>query len=261
MRQALDSPWGAAGVPLRLTSYVLSPTAGKSLTLLVADVDPAAVAFENKGGRSDGALETFAVITGRDSGETFTSERRLDLSLPPEVKERVAKTWLPVVRDFQLPPGIYQARLLVRDPKSGRVGSVRHEFQVEEPAKFHISTPLLTDTLQGAPGAQQPVPLARRTFTAGSRLFCAYEAYGLNASAGTPKVSAGYIVKSAAGTTLLSQPLAPLANVTPAGVGQTLVLSLQGVAPGDYELVLSVRDDGSNEAVQVREPFTVVAAQ
>ncbi len=256
VRRALDSPWGADGIPLRLTSYVLAPTGAKSLTLLVAEADPAGVAFESKAGREDGVLETFAVVTARDSGETFTAERRLDLSLPHDVLARLGTAWLPVMRDFQLPAGVYQARLLVRDPKTGRVGSVRHEFEVPEPAKFHISTPLLTDTLQGDAANPRPTPLARRAFAAGSRLFCAYEVYGLAAGA---RVSSGYIVKSAAGATLLSQPLKPFAEGAP--LGQTMVLSLQGVAPGDYEIVLSVRDDGTGEAVQVREAFTVVAAR
>ncbi len=263
VRRALDSPWGAEGIPLRLTSYVLGPSGAKSLTLLVADADPAGFAFEEKGGRSEAALESFAVITARDSGETFTTEKRIDLSLPHEVKERLGKSWLPILREFQLPPGVYQARLLVRDTRSGRVGSVRHEFEVEGTSKFRITTPILTDTLQaGDPSAQaapRPVPLARRTFVTGTRLFCAYEVHGVAPTGvGEARVSAGYSIQSTSGM-LGSQPLTPLRPALGGQVSQVIVLSLEGVAPGGYELVLSVRDDATNEAVQVREAFAVVA--
>ncbi len=262
VRRGLDSPWGAEGIPLRLTSYVLGPSGGKALTLLVADADPAGFAFEEQAGRSEATLETFAVVTARDSGETFTAERRIDLSLPHEVKERLGQSWLPIVRDFQLPAGVYQARLLVRDTRSGRVGSVRHEFEVEASSRFRITTPILTDTLQGAAASGQaqarPVPLARRTFATGAPLYCAYEVHGVApAGVGEARVSAGYSIQSASGM-LASQPLTPLQGAADGQVSQIIVLSLEGVAPGDYELVLSVRDDATNEAVQIREPFTVV---
>ena len=76
---------------------------------------------------------------------------------------------------------------------------------------------------------------------------------------GTARASAGYIIKSAEGTTLTSQPLTPLRESGGGPLSQTIVLSLQGIVSGEYELVLSVRDDATGEAVQVREPFAVVA--
>jgi len=36
-----------------------------------------------------------------------------------------------------------------------------------------------------------------------------------------------------------------------------LYLSLQGAAPGDYEVVLTIRDEVAGRAIEVTDPFTV----
>src|SRR6185503_15902979 len=148
IRSPLDSPFDAAGIPLRLASYVLRPAnTGKSTVLLAAEVDADAVALRLNGARFEGTVETTFLVSARDSGETFHQERRLDLSLPPDMKAKLDATGIPVLRDFQLPPGSYQARLLVKDAGSGRIGTVRQQFEVADPNAFHVSTPILTDTL------------------------------------------------------------------------------------------------------------------
>jgi VWFA-related protein len=264
VRRDLDSPFSVDAIPLRLASYVLGERSTKRTVLLVADANPASLSLADKGGRFEGALESFVVVASRDTGETFTSRKRIDLSLPREVRAGMTRRWLPIVRDFELPPGTYQARLLVRDVASGRVGVVRHEFEVPDPRPLQLSSPILTDTVEPGPGGQgpQPVPLARRTFTVGTRLFCAYEVYGARPDPSTrrPRVSAGYVIKNASGVTLASTALAPLDPGPSGGVSQVVVLSLAGVAPGDYRIELTARDETSQEDVKVEEPFRVEPA-
>ena len=261
VRRDLDSPFSVDAIPLRLASYVLAPTGSKRAVLLVADADPASLSLADKGGRFQGALESFVVVASRDTGETFTSRKRIELSLPPEVRAQMARGWLPIARDFELPPGTYQARVLVRDAETGRVGVVRHEFEVPAAQPLQLSSPILTDTVEPGPSGQgpRPVPLARRTFTVGSRLFCAYEVYGARPDPATrrPRVSAGYVIKSASGAALAGKPLAPVEAGPSGEVSQVVVLSLQDVAPGDYQIELTAGDDTSQEAVKVAEPFRV----
>ncbi len=261
VRRDLDSPFSVDAIPLRLASYVLAPAGKKRTVVLVADANPAALSLEDRDGRFQGALESFVVVASRDTGETFTSRKRIDLSLPPEVHAQMARGWLPIVRDFELPPGTYQARVLVRDATTARVGVVRHEFEVPDARPLQLSSPILTDTVEPGPSGQgpRPVPLARRAFTVGSRLFCAYEVYGARPDPDTkrPRVSAGYVIKSASGAALAGKPLAPVEAGPSGEVSQVVVLSLQGVAPGDYQIELTARDDTSQEAVNVTEPFRV----
>lgn len=265
VRSALDSPFGASGVPLRLTSYVLGPAAAdKSSVLLAADVDLRPLSLpKNADGRHAAVLETY-VVAARDSGENFSQEKLVELSLPADVYARIEQTRLPLFRDFSLPPGEYQARLLVRDRASGRLGSVRHQFSVPAPDGLRVSTPILTDSVQAeAPGAPpRPVPLARREFAAGARLFYAFEVYGAapDPASGAPRVSTGYVVRRPDGTTLSQAAPHVLVPGPQRQISQMLSLDLHGATAGDYELVLTVRDDVAGKTVEVTDPFTVTAA-
>jgi hypothetical protein len=90
IRSPLDAPLDRQDVPLRMSSYVLGPAnAGRTTVLLAAEVDARGLALASKGARSEGALETTFLVSARDSGETFHQERRLDLSLPPDMKARL----------------------------------------------------------------------------------------------------------------------------------------------------------------------------
>ena len=262
VRQALDSPYGRDSIPLRMTSYVFGDRAGKAAVLLVTDADPKAIGFTKQADRFNGVLESFAVIAGRDSGENFSQERKMELSLPSAVHDQVAKSWLPILRDFELPPGVYQARMLIRDPASGRIGTVRHEFDVPDPGKLRTSTPILTDTLQpGAGGAPaRPVPLARRTFEPEARVVCYFEVYGAgrDGQSGAPKVSAGGSVRRVIdGTALVNLDSTPMAPAPDGSLSRRLDLPLHGVPPGEYEFVLSIKDDVSRQTLEVEEPFTI----
>src|SRR5262249_59760460 len=120
----------------------------------------------------------------------------IDLKLPPDTRELVARNWLPVVRDFDLPPGRYRARIVVQDKASGKVGTVSHDFEVPELAPFRVSTPVLSDLRESAPAGghgDQIALVARRDFAAAGSLYCQLEVYGATRleSSGLPRVSMG----------------------------------------------------------------------
>ena len=264
MRQALDSPYPAAGVPLRMTSYVLGGSGdGKANVVLVAEADPGAFQFEQKGGRFNGVLESYVVVSARATGENVHREKLIELSLPAEVKQQLDVSWLPIVREFDLVPGVYQARLLLRDRKGGRVGTVRHEFTVPPLDGLRTSTPILTDTLQPPPPGSQlpgrPLPVARRRFAAGRTLYYLFEVHGAQRDgADGARVTAGFEIQRPGGAVLAKQPAGPLAAGPRGELTQVFVFSLQGVSPGDYEVVLRVQDERAGKTLEVRDPFTVV---
>jgi hypothetical protein len=176
------------------------------------------------------------------------------LSLPPEVKSRLDTTGIPLLRDFDLSPGSYQVRLLVRDVGGARIGTVRQQFEVPDPNSFHVSTPILTDTLlpaAPATNAPRPVPIARRRFASGARIFYVYEVFG------SRTVSAGYEVRRADGS-VLARSTATTLDPGPQGeISQMIPISLQGVPAGDYEIALAVKDVLTGRTVEVRDPFSV----
>ncbi len=260
IRAAIDSPFEADSIPLRMSSYVLGSDAEETTVLLVADVDPAALEFETNGDRHEDVLSTFLLVSSRDSGETWHKERDVELSLPEPLYQQIRNRWLPLMRDFEFAPGTYQARLFVRDRRGRRVGTVRHEFEVPPPGEFRVSTPILTDVLQPATegGGPRPIPLARRDFPAGSTLYLGFEVFGAQAGpGGAPQVLTGYRVESLAGEVIGRQAPAEMPAGPGGALSQMYSLNLTGLAPGDYLLILEVNDQVAGRTLEVPEIFGV----
>ena len=141
------------------------------------------------------------------------------------------------------------------------LGSVRHEFEVPASGVFRTSTPVLTDTVQpAAPGQPaRPVPIARRTFAPGSRVFCAFDVYGaaLDPDRGVPRVSVGYSLRRADGAEVAAAAPRPLAPGPEGGVSATVGLTLPRDASGAHELRLVVRDEVGARTLEVTEPLVV----
>ena len=123
---ALDSPYELGDVPLRMTHFVREETTlDRARVFLAAEVDVRRLALLEKDGQSKGALQYLMVAVQRDGGQAFRFDQTLELALPPETREQLSRTWLPIVREFELPTGRYRAKMVVRDKVSGRMGT-RH---------------------------------------------------------------------------------------------------------------------------------------
>jgi hypothetical protein len=179
------------------------------------------------------------------------------------VKARLEASWLPVMRDFRLAPGVYQARLLLRERNGGRLGTVRHQFEVPPEGALRTSTPVLTDVLEPRPAGSQlpprPVPVARRAFASGRTLYYLFQVLGArpDPSTGRARVASGYHVEAHDGGQVATQPLRPLQPGPNGELGQMYALSLEGMTPGEYEIVLRVQDEVAEKTFEVRDPFTV----
>jgi VWFA-related protein len=263
VRAGLDSPFDSRGIGLRLTSHLLSPLSpAKTFVLLTAEVDVAALRLDHAHGRHKGGLDTYIVVASRDTGEYFHNERRVDLDLPDANYTQVARTWVPIRREFELPTGRYQAHLLVRD-SSGRLGTVRHAFSVPPTGLFRISTPILTDTtITAAAGTIQPLPIARRVFFEGSQLVCLFEALDAapDPADGKPRVRSRLLLRNDLGDEVLGTTPARLTPGPDGRLSQQYAFPLRGVRPGSYELALTVTDDVAQKAVETRIAFEVEPA-
>ena len=265
LQQALDSPFEFQGIPVRLTHHLFGEGGqkGKARALLSAEIDVRGLAFAEESGRSVDTVEFLLVVTHGASGVFQRQDQKLDLKLPPDVRLALTRSWLPVSREFDLAPGGYQAKLAVRDTRSGAIGSVSHDFEVPALEGWRTSSPVLSDALEprseGAP--LRPVIPARRSFAPGATLYFQFEVYGSapDPASGLPRVSSGFMVRASDGA-VISQG-APVA-IKPAAEGRLARLgriSLDGLAPGRYELVLDLRDDVAGRTLEVREPFAIEA--
>ncbi|HEY6553726.1 MAG TPA: VWA domain-containing protein, partial [Vicinamibacteria bacterium] len=171
---AVDSPFDRNDIPLRMTSYVFDETLlGKSQAVIATDLDVRSLTFEERENRFYDTVEFLMVVAHRETGEFFRYDQKIEMKLQAATREKLQKTWFPVVRDFELKPGGYQAKMVVREKSTGRIGTLVHEFEVPDPSAFRISTPLISDTLQPPKegenqAVKRPVMLARRSFEQGA---------------------------------------------------------------------------------------------
>ena len=159
-----------------------------------------------------------------------------------------------------LTPGIYQVRVAARDEASGNVGSAIQWIVVPDLTKPELNTSSILLGAQviqnrAAKGESDQVQLSvDHNFSRSARLGYWIFIYKAKRGANGPNVS----VQSAVmrnGTTLLSSPIRRIANVgddverIPFGEE----LSLQSLAPGRYELLVTVKDElaGTNATQQV----------
>ncbi|HEY6549496.1 MAG TPA: VWA domain-containing protein, partial [Vicinamibacteria bacterium] len=237
-QEALDGAVFREEVPLRMTSYVLGDaTAGKAKVLIAADGEVSKLGFEEKEGQLLGTLDVLLVVAQRETGEFSRYDQKVDLARKVGAVSGLA--WYSFVREFELLPGGYQAKIVVRDPRSGRVGSVAYEFEVPALGGFRVSTPVLTDTLQQEGAAIGPVLVARRTFPNSRPLYCRFDVYGMSRDKdGQPRVSASHVLRRPDGTVLGRSAPTPILPTSLGTVARMLQVPLD-VDPGEYELVLN----------------------
>jgi VWFA-related protein len=265
LQTVLDSPWAEDGIPLRMTDYVgAEKILGKAEVRVAAEVDIRGLHFEEVEGRHRGSFEFLLVVVHRESGEQLRFGQTVDMNLRPPTRERLNRLWFPVVREFDLPPGHHQARMVVREAKTGAVGSVAHDFEVPPLGPFRVSTPVITDVHQpgtAGPGLKPDV-VARRAFPQGSDIVCLFEVFGAARDEnGAPQVVQGHRVERSDGVVYLEMKESVIPPTPQGALSRLVGFSLRDAVPGDYEMRLTFRDEVSGEKIELREPFQVVPAE
>lgn len=263
MQAALDSPWPIDEIPIRMTHYVgAEQTLGKANVVVVAEVGIGDLAFTEVEGRHVAEIGFLLVVAHRESGEFFRYEQGITMRLRPSTHERLKRVGFPIMREFELQPGEHRAKIIVREPATGRIGSVVHEFEVPSLDGFRVTTPILTDTFgetgPGLPG--NPQPLARSEFLPGDRLLCQFEVFGAEKDdSGLPQVAQGYRVLGPDGTVFASHPERVILPTSIGALSRTFGFSLENAIPGDYDLVMTFRDQLAGKTLELREPFRVLS--
>jgi hypothetical protein len=270
LQAAVDSPFDRDELPLRMTAYVFDETLlGKTQVLVATDLDVRALTFDQREERFFGDVEFLLVVAHRETGEFFRYDQKIEMKLQAATRQRLQQAWFPIVREFELKAGGYQAKMVVREKRTGRIGTLVHEFEVPDPTAFRLSSPVITDTLQTPkegepPTVKRPAMIARRTFEEGGQLFCSLDVYGAqkDPKTGMPEVAMGYVVRNAGdGSTVVRLDPTFIRPTSLGKLSRMVGFSLEKVEPGEYELVLQVRDALSGRAIEQKEPFTVVPAE
>jgi len=151
--RALLAPQERTDIPLRARAYAFDARpAGKVAVVLAVEADVASLA--NLGGdRPRSVLSLSIAAAHRDSGTVH----RVDQRVVVEAGLGSAwEGWLAVQRELELPPGVVQARVVVRDEFLGRLGAITVRFEVPRAEGLRLTTPILTDRLR--PVGKAPPP-------------------------------------------------------------------------------------------------------
>ena len=262
LSRALASGIDRTEIPLRAMAFSFEPRPGGRVHALVAlEADLGRIANLGGEARPVTVLSLSIAVTHRDSGEI----RRVDQQVKVDAGQRGTpfEGWLTLRREFELRPGVNQARVVVRDEFLGRTGAVTARFEVPDPRGLRLSTPILTDrTLPGQPGQpSRPVLVPRRTFGSRGPLYCQYEVFGAapGRDGGVPRVVASYELRRKDGVTVRQDPPSVVAADAQGRLVRLLRLPVDGLPPGDYELVLRVQDEGSGSVSERTEAFRLEA--
>jgi VWFA-related protein len=255
--RALATAHDADAIPLRVMAYSLDDRPpGAVRTLLAVEADMRTLA--NLGGeeRPRMALSLSIMATHRDTGKTQHIDQRI------EVDARSIKAWegwLAVSREFDLPAGVVQARVVVRDEFLGRLGTLTARFVVPPSGGLRVSTPVLTDRLStpSSANAAYPVPVAHRQFAAGT-LYCQYQVFGAGVGANRG-VEASYELRHRNGEVVRKAAATPITPSPDGRLVRLLALSLADSAPGEYELVLRIEDKSTGQTREQIEPLRIAA--
>jgi hypothetical protein len=261
---ALDSPLPVTDVPLRVASYAFEESQpGRARTTVATEVDIRGLGSRAPADSPD-VLDVVLLVGDPKHGTLMRQEVTVSLTTHPETRRELQASWLPVLRDVELAPGAYQARIVVRDRRNGRIGSVDHSFEVPRLGGLRASSVVITHTLEPKPDGTaselEPRIGAQRAFPAGALLFVHYDVYGAAEDPGTgrPRVLTGLEIRRRDGTVVGRGELVPITPSPDGRLSRTSDVRL-AAPPGTYELVLTIRDDVTGQELHVREEFMTVA--
>src|SRR5262249_31787110 len=143
--------------------------------------------------------------------------------------------WLVLSRELDLPPGVAQAQVVLRDEFLGRIGALTLRFEVPAAAGLRAGTPLLTQRLVAgkAGGLAAPSLVAHGRFPPEGRPYCQSHVFGAGARAKSPApVLASFARRRPDGTVVLSGEPTPIAPGPDGGLVRLLALPLEGRAQG-----------------------------
>jgi hypothetical protein len=204
---------------------------------------------------------TLEAVDGRGVRLAPSEQKQIQTELTPEDKD-----WLPVVRhEFVIPPladpGAYRVLISVEDRLAGRRAKAEIPFQVRGPS-VEPSDTLVARNFRFLKGEDGPLVEGRPIYARGEMLWARFEITGYRIGEGNRiEVEYGLSVLGPTGKEIYSEPQAALEKSTPfyphRYLPGLLSLNLEKAEPGDYTLVLKIRDRVGGQECESSHPFQV----
>jgi VWFA-related protein len=158
---ALVSPFGSAGVPIRLTSLFANDAKTGSFMRSLLHVDAAALTFTDEPDDWHQAQFDVVAVTFGADGKIVDEVSRVDqLRVRGEAYQRVLKAGFVYMMTVPIKkPGAYQLRVALRDQASERVGSSSQFVEVPDMKKRRLEiSGILLNSTPAQKGSKTSVP-------------------------------------------------------------------------------------------------------
>ncbi len=257
LRTALDSSFPLRGLPLALSADFLGTSAG-DVVVATAFIEATRLLFRpTSDGREAAAFDIIGVVVDEKAATVGQFSQRVELSLPPESKERALVNGIVFRKSVAVRPGLLQARIAARDDGSGVLGSATQWVDVPDRAKQPLALSSILVMAEGEEASAAPAVTAQgtvsfekamrgevsRSFPRIGHLDYMLLAYPrTKAGASPPSLAVERQILS--GTNMLAKsPPSPVPAEASSGV-QVISgrLRLDAFKPGEYELRLVVTD-------------------
>jgi VWFA-related protein len=263
LRAALDSSFPLRGLPMTLSADFLGTSAG-DVVVATAFIDATRLLFRPASdGREAAAFDVVGVIVDEKAATVGQFSQRVELSLPPESKERALRNGIVFRKSVAVRPGLLQARVAARDDGSGVLGSASQWVEVPDRSKQPIALSSILVMAEGEEASAVPAVTAQgtvsfekamrgevsRTFPRIGHLDYMLLAYPRTKEGASPPSLAVERQILAGSNMLAKSPPSPVPAEGAAGV-QAISgrLRLDAFSPGEYELKLVVTGDDKKAA-------------
>jgi VWFA-related protein len=246
LRAALASLYPLKELPLALSVGYLDAEGKGTVLAASMEIDTEALDFGDITADSRVALADVWGVAIDDRG-SFASFKQV-LTLEHGAIHRFRRRFVQWGQQLQLPPGLYQVRVAVRDRRTGRVGSASQWVEIPAPTSPALSSIFLAESRPGV--TTLPVNVSRR-FTRNSRL--RFQTFVYNAGGPTPSDVTLRVELLRDGTSVLTLPDATPSRATstdPARVPFSGELSLTELPPGRYVIQISAAAQSRPAATQ-----------
>jgi VWFA-related protein len=261
IKSGLVSLFPIRDIPIEMTLDFIDVAGSGPMGVINAHIAGGALELLQVNGLHNGSLDIATAIFDERGKVANSFSERIAINLKPDSLAAAVKQGFSYLKYVPLKPGVYQARVALREEGTARLGSAFCWVEIPDLAKrqLELSSVFLTTAEVDEGKPSQLRPSASRRFRSGGKVDFLVFAYNAKMDKGSPDV----VVQSQvyAGSKLIYA--SPLAKITPAPDGDLQRLpyaarvSLNGFVAGEYELRLMAIDRTTKSTAYRRVNFIV----
>jgi VWFA-related protein len=249
---ALASPFVAQDIEVDMTSFFVEDTAGGSIVRSFVYIDAKNLTFTPANGKYQGSIELHGAIFGDNGAIAQQMKRGATVSLSERDYQQAMVNGMGLSFDMPVKrAGAYQARLVVRDRPSSRIGSAGQFVVVPD---LRNKKPAVSGIILGLPNADQSVSNAGgRRFRQNDNLYFGFNIYNAANESGQLRNLVMNAMLFRDGKSVYSGPEVPITGSNQKDLSRVLTSSVikltPDLVPGNYYLQVVITDkDNTNKA-------------